>query len=83
MLPHRVSNPGPLTYESGALPIALRGPAEVLHAWYGNKHAWYGNKYAGPPKLKKSAGIGYKTTLGYRIISPGFYNYFCMKNNMI
>ena len=27
MLPHRVSNIGPLTYESGALPIALRGPA--------------------------------------------------------
>ena len=26
-LPDRVSNPGPLTYESGALPIALRGPA--------------------------------------------------------
>ena len=24
MLPNRVSNPGPLTYESGALPIALR-----------------------------------------------------------
>ena len=32
MLPDRVSNPGPLTYESGALPIALRGPASlVLH----------------------------------------------------
>ena len=34
MLPDRVSNPGPLTYESGALPIALRGPAnedEVLY----------------------------------------------------
>ena len=29
MLPDRVSNPGPLTYESGALPIALRGPAIV------------------------------------------------------
>ena len=29
MLPDRVSNPGPLTYESGALPIALRGPAYV------------------------------------------------------
>ena len=29
MLSDRVSNPGPLTYESGALPIALRGPAEV------------------------------------------------------
>ena len=27
MLPDRVSNPGPLTYESGALPIALRGSA--------------------------------------------------------
>ena len=27
MLPDLVSNPGPLTYESGALPIALRGPA--------------------------------------------------------
>ena len=29
MLPDRVSNPGPLTYESGALPIALRGPATL------------------------------------------------------
>ena len=28
MLPDRVSNPGPLTGESGALPIALRGPAK-------------------------------------------------------
>ena len=27
MLPDRVSNPGPLTYESGALTIALGGPA--------------------------------------------------------
>ena len=27
MLPDRVLNPGPPTYESGALPIALRGPA--------------------------------------------------------
>ena len=30
MLPDRVSNPGPLTYESGALPFALRGPVEGL-----------------------------------------------------
>ena len=30
MLPDRVSNPGPLTYESGALPIALRGPAVTM-----------------------------------------------------
>ena len=30
MLPDLVSNPGPLTYESGALPIALRGPALIV-----------------------------------------------------
>ena len=29
MLPDWVSNPGPLTYKSGALPIALRGPANL------------------------------------------------------
>ena len=31
MLPDPVSNPGPLTYESGALSIALRGPACSRH----------------------------------------------------
>ena len=31
MLPDRVSNPGPLTYESGALQMALRGPATCLN----------------------------------------------------
>ena len=31
MLPDRVSNPGPLTYESGVLPIALFGPAEKTY----------------------------------------------------
>ena len=30
MLPDRASNPGPLTYESGALPIAQRGPARCM-----------------------------------------------------
>ena len=30
MLPDRVSNPGPLICESGALPIALRGPAAKI-----------------------------------------------------
>ena len=29
MWPGRVSNPEPLTYESAALPIALRGPAYI------------------------------------------------------
>ena len=30
MLPDGVLNPGPLTYEPGALPIALRGPAVMV-----------------------------------------------------
>ena len=30
MWPDRVLNPGPLTYESGALPIVLRGPAMII-----------------------------------------------------
>ena len=30
MWPDRVSNPGPLTYESDALPTALRGPAHTV-----------------------------------------------------
>ena len=34
MLPDRVSNPGPLTYESGALPIALRGPARSRELFF-------------------------------------------------
>ena len=34
MLQDRVSNPGPLTYESGALPIALPGPAPpAINGW--------------------------------------------------
>ena len=42
MLPDRVSNPGPLTYELGALPIALRGPATtcriVTKLYYSTAH---------------------------------------------
>ena len=30
MRPDRVSNPGPLTYESDALSTALRGPAHII-----------------------------------------------------
>ena len=37
MLPDWVSNPGPLTYELGALPIALRGPAPVMNS--ADKHS--------------------------------------------
>ena len=34
MWPDRVSNPGPLTYESGALPTTLRGPAKRVEACF-------------------------------------------------
>ena len=37
MWPDRVSNPGPLTYESGALPTALRGQAELLLSCVGEE----------------------------------------------
>ena len=47
MLPDRVSNPGPLTYESGALPIALRGPATVLvEAKYDKSEIWWTSLYS-------------------------------------
>ena len=36
-MPDRVSNPGPLTYESGALPIALHGPAYKSFCFYSQK----------------------------------------------
>ena len=38
MLPDRVSNTGPLTYESGALAIALRSPAQ----WSGITGTYWG-----------------------------------------
>ena len=45
MWPDRVSNPGPPTYESGALPIALRGPAFLAlvmldKTYAGNRFCW-------------------------------------------
>ena len=40
MLPDRVSNPGPLTYEPGALPIALRGPAYFHTYTQLSPHIW-------------------------------------------
>ena len=53
MLPDRVSNPGPLTYESGALPIALRGPAKhwrkcmyVYHAAKTQNLKQYGSSFS-------------------------------------
>ena len=34
MRPDQVSNPGPLTYESGALQTGLRGPARVYRVFW-------------------------------------------------
>ena len=42
MLPDQVSNPGPLTYESGALPIALRGPAKAFKLFLLLNLGWSG-----------------------------------------
>ena len=45
MMQDRVSNPGPLTYESGALPIALCGPATSISLFFfqyaRNLLSWY------------------------------------------
>ena len=42
MWPDRASNPGPLTYESGALPTALSGPATDSKLCNNNKKLVYG-----------------------------------------
>ena len=49
MLPDRVSNPGPLTYESGVLPIALRGPAGKSLLREGDPFGITSESSMGPP----------------------------------
>ena len=49
MLPDRVSNPEPLTYEPGALPIALRGPAIVYSNNYCQNIVIMGGLGSQPP----------------------------------
>ena len=59
MLPDRVSNPGPLTYESGALPIVLRGPAQISKVeWVHYRRSSLGHTfpYDLPKKKKKKNG---------------------------
>ena len=41
MLPDRVSNPGPLTYESGVLPIALRRRAGLSECYRVNVYLFF------------------------------------------
>ena len=61
MLPDRVSNPGPLAYESGALPIALRGPAHLEVSMETCKENGYSYMY------EKAVSKGTLTVKGRRI----------------
>ena len=58
MLPDRVSNPGPLTYESGALPIALRGPADFCPFY-----KLSAGKYAGVVLVRLVGYLGFNLPL--------------------
>ena len=55
MLPSRVLNPGPLTYKSGALPIALRGPA-YLKVTFMSKNIYF--QFLFTVKLRLSQATG-------------------------
>ena len=55
MLPDRVSNPGPLTYESGALSIALRGPdCDEFEKGIKNEHGRVASLESVPINVKQS-----------------------------
>ena len=57
MLPDRVSNPGPPTYESGALPIALRGPAGGGGSWV--RYPVWQHTFVSPFALSRRAVVSY------------------------
>ena len=56
MWPDRVSNPGPVTYESGALPTGLRGPESDYQKKAGLSHSFLGMG-PGPLELGKIASF--------------------------
>ena len=55
MWPDRESNPEPLTYESGALPTALHGPAGAKECRQANKRIQKAVKKAKEEKAVKKA----------------------------
>ena len=65
MLPDRVSNPGSLTYESGALPIALRGPAGFV--------------YTGCPHVISPYSLANKGDTAKMMALLWFSMHFCLK----
>ena len=78
MLPDRVSNPGPLTYESGALPIALRGPApDRRYSGFFKDNFSYFSKKTCDPSLKPSRGDGSNEGSQYMFCLKKKENYPC------
>ena len=65
MLPDRVSNPGPLTYESGALAIALRGPADVALMQQMNICANAHKSTCGPGRTRRCSVVSPLLCMGY------------------
>ena len=74
MLPDRVSNPGPLTYESGALPIALRGPAitkEIkLQYNYSSSNRLGTMKISSNQRLFQPSGVSFYMILNSMYLRP-------------
>ena len=54
MLPDRVSNPGPLTYESGALPISADSRGAVVSYWRKYEHEVLVDRLGGLSLPRKS-----------------------------
>ena len=60
MLPDRVSN---LTYESGALPIALRGPAVISGLWgFDNERLFAMESHLQSKSFPPTAGLEHGTS---------------------
>ena len=66
MLPDRVSNPGPLTYESGAIPIALRGRPRRQDLGFKSRPKDWKSEISIPRLLDE---YGYKPGLGLKWIA--------------
>ena len=74
MWPDRVSNPGPLTYELGALPTALRSPAgnvEVCTVKKLGKIMHYGMQAANSQYTLKRLNIGTPKVINFPFVPNG------------
>ena len=78
MLPDRVSNPGPLTYESGALLIALRGPPCPTTLKSNVNTYANANPISGPGCSKLTTSLANETLKFQMLIYP-ICQYFLLK----